>query len=530
MLFLILVVVSQPNLKNSFYHSNIHHRLIAFSLEEYLHDLVGNFPAADCQAAIATADTLNFTQAAMVLQNSSNIYSRKVEYLYALVYQALDELATGADAANKRGGKNATADADLDDFHAFDPHQEFLLLDDVLPVDETDDCHKINMPNSTSSDYHNGDGNRSMYHMNQTARLSLGGDMTAATSNHMDRSVQAMNEAAHRALIGSLDTGSLRLVDGRCDIDESGVLLMPGTASQRSAYSSQEPLLQQQQTDDDFPAGGGGGGGGDNYDYEEHDNDGDGFAFGEDGDEPLAPTEPLPESDNKRVTFAETVKPKERRADPWELLDPHSQDGLKARPLRIGKTIKLPPGVQDLPSECVTGTRTRRVSRKKKEVVPPALVEKQTRSLATETFKATLAARKRTHNETTLDDDSLGGDGGGGAGAEEETARPLVPLKGLVFGDEFAYIAKATAKRKAAERRERRKQQLQTSTMAPIEEEHYDEDDGFGGMDDGDDNDDFGGGGGDPFEDNGPVMGNTGMVSVDEVYRHNEDLGTYTSV
>ena len=34
----------------------------------------------------------NFAQAALLLQNSSSVYSRKVEYLYSLVFAALDEL------------------------------------------------------------------------------------------------------------------------------------------------------------------------------------------------------------------------------------------------------------------------------------------------------------------------------------------------------------------------------------------------------------------------------------------------------
>lgn len=495
-----------------------------------MHDLVGHLPIEE-RRKVAADESLDFTEAALVLQNSSNIYSRKVEYLYALVYQALNDLAGSVDAAvgangNKR--KTAGVDAEIEDFHAFDPHQEFLLLDDVLPVDETDNCEKINLPESAEETQSNRlwmnrrtTGNGMAGTQNQTARLSLGGDF----STTMDRSVQAMNAAAHRALIGSLDTGSLRLIDGQCDIDESGVLLMPGTASQRSTIitSSQETMHQENNQNDDFA-----GGDHDDYDAGDHDDDdgGAGFAFGDDQEEPTPAPEVLSVTADNRVTFAETVQqPKSKRADPWELLDPHTPDSVKARPLRIGKTIKLPPGVDELPSECVTGARTKRVSRRKKVPLPPVL-EKPTKSLATETFKATLAARKRSHNESTLDDESLGFD-------EEAASLPSVPLKGLVFGEEFAYIAKATAKRKAAERRERRKQQQQLTMNAPVpEEEDYDNDDddggfAFGGMDDGDDNDDHGDHGG-AFDnnDNGPMVGNTGMASVDELYQAQENPGT----
>ena len=37
---------------------------------------------------------MNFAEAALVIQGSACVYSRKVEYLYALVYQALELMAS----------------------------------------------------------------------------------------------------------------------------------------------------------------------------------------------------------------------------------------------------------------------------------------------------------------------------------------------------------------------------------------------------------------------------------------------------
>ena len=37
---------------------------------------------------------MNFAEAAMLIQSSTCVYSKKVEYLYALVYQTLDLIAT----------------------------------------------------------------------------------------------------------------------------------------------------------------------------------------------------------------------------------------------------------------------------------------------------------------------------------------------------------------------------------------------------------------------------------------------------
>jgi hypothetical protein len=198
----------------------------------------------------------------------------------------------------------------------------------------------------------------------------------------------------------------------------------------------------------------------------------------------------------KRVTFATSVPKQEK--DPWKLLDPHKPDKVKARPLKVGKTIKLPPQVNSLPSERVTGARTRKraaVVNLPIEVAPPT-------SLVTDTFKATLARKRK--NDCV----------------DEESALPNVPLKGLVFGNEFAYIAMATAKRRAAERRALRKTQAaESANAAPVEEDdHGGFYDGGGGDYDDDDNDGGFAGGWDDDENDGPAETNTGMASLDDAY------------
>ena len=188
-------------------------------------------------------------------------------------------------------------------------------------------------------------------------------------------------------------------------------------------------------------------------------------------------------------------------------MDPHEPDLQKPRPLRKRKTFKLPPGVEDPPSKCVTGAGTR-VFRKRKEVPFPE--QKSVTSIATETFKASLAARKRRHDESTLS-------------STNENVPPAVALKGLAFGEEFAYIARATAKRNAAERRERRKQQAEAGTVVPSSVEEEEDGGGFNfyGYDDGDD---YGDDGGDFIDSgDGPIETNTGMASVDDAYRN--DIG-----
>lgn len=59
---------------------------IAHLLEDYLEELeVITLP-------VQGYGNLNFAEAALLIQGSTNIYSRKVEYLYNLVFQALELL------------------------------------------------------------------------------------------------------------------------------------------------------------------------------------------------------------------------------------------------------------------------------------------------------------------------------------------------------------------------------------------------------------------------------------------------------
>ena len=81
---------------------------------------------------------------------------------------------------------------------------------------------------------------------------------------------------------------------------------------------------------------------------------------------------------------------------------------------------------------------------------------------------------------------------------------PEVPLTGLVFGSEFAYIAKETAKKRAAEKRAERK------ALAAEAVDDYEEDDDEG---------DYGAGfdyGGDDADDYG--AGNAGVESLDAAF------------
>ncbi|XP_048466270.1 condensin-2 complex subunit H2 isoform X1 [Rhincodon typus] len=97
---------------------------VASQLGEYLEELD--------QICISFDDgktTMNFAEAALLIQGSACIYSRKVEYLHSLVFQALDLIS------NKKRNQKVTSIAadgtDNDVSLANDKDWEFLSLDDI---------------------------------------------------------------------------------------------------------------------------------------------------------------------------------------------------------------------------------------------------------------------------------------------------------------------------------------------------------------------------------------------------------------
>mmetsp|Transcript_56368 Transcript_56368/g.123514 ORF Transcript_56368/g.123514 Transcript_56368/m.123514 type:complete len:656 (-) Transcript_56368:167-2134(-) len=68
---------------------------------------------SDLQAYLSDLDEIqsrsdvNFAQAALLLQGSTMIFSRKVEYLYSLVYQSMEKLSFGDDEGGRRTGHDA---------------------------------------------------------------------------------------------------------------------------------------------------------------------------------------------------------------------------------------------------------------------------------------------------------------------------------------------------------------------------------------------------------------------------------------
>ncbi|KAM9026057.1 condensin-2 complex subunit H2 [Ara ararauna] len=98
---------------------------VAAQLSEYLEEL-----EQVCISFDNGKTTMNFTEAALLIQGSACVYSRKVEYLYSLVYQTLDYISN-----KKQERLPSSLDPDGRDtdatFGEEDIDEKFLSLDDI---------------------------------------------------------------------------------------------------------------------------------------------------------------------------------------------------------------------------------------------------------------------------------------------------------------------------------------------------------------------------------------------------------------
>jgi len=497
---------------------------IASCLEEYLREIVGELAPGVCVGEYDANGTNNndtstslvspnFAQAALLLHNSSNVYGRKVEYLYKLVYDALQNLVTSAAASNKSNNRTKKVDGEIEEFEDFDEQLQFLLLDNVIPTDKK--RKKIDLPVSAAATAQN--ANSMLEFPRSASRLSLGGTMMATT---IDRSAAA--SAATMKLLTASD-GTLCILSQQTESNQDGLFRMRGTAflvetdksPQKTAsfagngikdgggialitamddaenddkditdkFTNETMMMDEDPpapVDEDHPMSID-----ENlYDIDD-DNDGPGYKMSIDNDKNNISSQPehVVKHARKNVTLNIPFLP--CRPDPWKLLDPHEEGSKKGRPIRVGKTYQFPAGLAELPSECVTGARTKQTNKNRESYQLVNKIEpSEPVHIATAAFRNAVSRMTRTNLDDSIDKSFI------------EPPTPMsIPLnKSLVFGEEFAYIMKANAKLKAAERRKRRKL-LQTNPVPVAPQKEDDEIMGYddGGFDYGGDNESYGG-------------------------------------
>ncbi|KAM6146543.1 condensin-2 complex subunit H2 [Phoenicopterus ruber ruber] len=117
---------------------------VAAQLGEYLEEL-----DQICISFDNGKTTMNFIEAALLIQGSACIYSRKVEYLYSLVYQTLDFISN-----KKREKQPSSVGQDGEDADAnfgAEEEEEFLSLDDIRDASQANvDMKKDHQPNAVN--------------------------------------------------------------------------------------------------------------------------------------------------------------------------------------------------------------------------------------------------------------------------------------------------------------------------------------------------------------------------------------------
>ena len=505
-----------------------------FSLNDYLNELDHEvFNTTSTQPSLsqdenenASALLPNFAQAALLLQNSSGVYSRKVEYLHSLVYKTLHSLIDQTNKHNQSKVKSKNrGDEDIFQFQEFDPDLQFLLLDDVLPIDK--DGTKINLKQKEGDeeravrvdgalqllekDNKNANDTDSVNNNNSTVlnttRLSIG-----VVIDDQHDSANAAKDAA-----GNTFNTTLRLMHGACQIHSgTGALLMPGTTTevttmeslfqkQNHVHDNNKPMAMDVSMDngcvgmDDENGGIGFDANGDiDDDYDE--DDGNGFVLNQENDAPY--------SENEQVENQKLNEAASELQDPWKLLlDPHDNSNSKFRPVKVGNTIRLPHDCDELPSDSVTGAGSKRSRKRKKtssaDTKAQAQVEWWDKCIATHSYSTTVAALKKEisakkRGEDEDDMDSV-------VDSSSQLFLPL-PLQGHLFGNEFLYVAKHQQALKAAQKRkEKQHSNERKGIMAGISEAEV-TNERFRDMYEGDDN----------YEEDGYVDFNYGGADYDD--------------
>jgi len=180
---------------------------------------------------------VNFGKAALLIQGSTAVYGKKVEFLHQLVYQALDLISTkkaadgGKDSQGKKcsnGGKaNASANnASFDEERlVFGSDPSFLLLDDVVEEGANIDLDDDDAAAAEAGDVHalGGHNNRAKDRRRSSrGRHSISGDFSRASTVLMHTVLQE-------------DHGGACLRMSSCVMDTSGALMLGGMLPERAA-------------------------------------------------------------------------------------------------------------------------------------------------------------------------------------------------------------------------------------------------------------------------------------------------------
>ncbi|XP_012940364.1 condensin-2 complex subunit H2 [Aplysia californica] len=320
---------------------------IAHYLEEYLEDLEKVEITFDDGST-----TMNFSEAALLIQGSAGVYAKKVEYLYGLVFQVLDLVTQKKKQKNKSGEEGEENGGEEDNFADDD---QFLLLDDI---EETEGSYMKEVDTSTS---------KSVLPIPQmpTCLIPLEeaqkGDNPVCNNkgevvgNYFDFIINTGHTGKDSSL--SLELGDRALLD-MAAIHQNRLqdLAEEDLSGCRGDFAP--PVSDDVEMDDLplLPVDDGG-------DADMGDDCGGLDAPGQKSQSADERNAALRKSRRKRVTFA---RPEPKQVfDKWALLDPHDKGKAAEKPLKKKIPYKIPAGLEDDTS------RKRKIKVEIKKELPP---------------------------------------------------------------------------------------------------------------------------------------------------------------
>lgn len=307
---------------------------VAAQLEEYLAEIESIKLSFD-----GGKTTMNFAEAALVIQGSACVYSKKVEYLYTLVYQTLDLIAS-----KKRLQQASSVDDQGKDKDASfrDDAAEFLSLDDIkeaknidLKEDEDDPQREASniVPRTPLALVPLGEKDKEDVLLSRTGEVLGSRNDFKMNTCAIHASGTLLLDLMHLSL---LDSSFKRLMTST----PAEPMLDPqsGTEDQRSNQVVTDGVanaddMNLPETDDNFDV------------PELMDDDNAVDDYNDDGNNGAEEVEGFNE-ERRALRARETQKTKQVEQlpfkDPWKLLDPHDPCAGKDIPLKKGKPFKKP--------------------------------------------------------------------------------------------------------------------------------------------------------------------------------------------
>nr|XP_035949450.1 condensin-2 complex subunit H2 isoform X2 [Halichoerus grypus] len=316
---------------------------VAAQLGEYLEEL-----DQICISFDEGKTTMNFIEAALLIQGSACVYSKKVEYLYSLVYQALDFISGKKRAKQLSSVRENGANGDTSSTAPQEVEDQFLSLDD-LP----DSRANVDLRNDLPP--------------REVLIVPLL-PMALVAPDEMEKNVSPLCSCQGEVLASRKDfrmNTSTPHPRGAFMLEPVGIspmeTLMPRNQKEPERAEEQPmevsvcspvPVVNVSQEPGASPEGPMPGGGGE-------DEDAEGAAELPEATAPEGPQEPQePRSPQQsaaqpsRCVLREREEPAplmKETPDPWQSLDPF--DSLDSKPFKKGRPYSVPPCVEEVPGQ-----------------------------------------------------------------------------------------------------------------------------------------------------------------------------------